>query len=91
MGGKRLQRIRRFCIVVGQQQVSYAVVEGIVQTSLALESVALTEGAVLEQQAYDLVVATQTGLRGPSAPCICAAAAAVVSGVGIWLTKIKGV
>ena len=57
-----LPGIGRLCVVVGQQQVSYAVVEGVVETALALEGVALAQGAVFEEQAYDLEVATQTGL-----------------------------
>lgn len=62
VGGERLQRVGRLGVVVRQKQVADSVVQGIVQAALALEGVALTEGTILEQQAYDLVVAAQTGL-----------------------------
>lgn len=62
MRRQRLQWVCRFRVVIRQEQVAYSVVERIVQTALTLERVSLTEGAVLEQQAYDLVVTAQTGL-----------------------------
>ena len=62
VGGERLQGVRGFGVVVGEQQVAYPVVEGVVQTSLALEGVSLAQCAILQQQLDDLVVATETSL-----------------------------
>lgn len=85
VGGKRLQWICGLGIVVGKQQVAYAVVEGVVQAALTLKGVALTERAVLEQQAYDLEVAAQTGLEGEGR------ASADDHAIRRRLTRIKGV
>lgn len=58
VGGEGLQRVRGFGVVVGQEQVAYAIVEGVVQGSLTLEGISFAQCAVLEQQLYDFVVPT---------------------------------
>lgn len=62
MRGERLQGVCRLCIVVGQQQITYAVVQRIVQAALALEGVSLAQRTILKQQSYNLVMAAQAGL-----------------------------
>lgn len=62
MCGQRLKGARRLCVVVREEEVSYAVVEGVVQAALALEGIAFAEGAVLKQQADDFIVATEASL-----------------------------
>lgn len=41
MGSKRLQWVRRLCIIVREEQVSYTVVKRIVEASFALEGISL--------------------------------------------------
>jgi hypothetical protein len=41
MGGKRLQWVRRLRVVIGKEKVPNAIVERVVQASLALEGVSL--------------------------------------------------
>ena len=57
MGSERLQRIRRFRIVVTQQQVSDAIVQSIVQAALALEGVSFTFRTLLQQHLNEFEVA----------------------------------
>lgn len=97
MRGKRLQRVRGFGIVVGEQEVAYSVVQRVVQAALALEGVSFTECTIFQKQLYDLVVSAETGLenRGYHGALRTAASRApstnATSVIVGWLTRINGV
>lgn len=56
---KGLEWVRRFGVVVGKEEVAYAVVQGVVETSLALEGIPFAQSAILKKEAYDFVVSTE--------------------------------
>jgi hypothetical protein len=43
MGGKRLQRICAFRVIVLEEQISDSIIQSIVEASLALESISFAE------------------------------------------------
>jgi hypothetical protein len=49
MGGERLERIGTFRVVILQQEISYSIIEGIVETSFTLEGISFAEGARFEE------------------------------------------
>lgn len=68
-GCPRLQRVRGLGVVVFEQEIADAVVEGVIETAFALEGVALADGAVLEEQLDDVVVAAEARSTAGSRIC----------------------
>lgn len=62
MRRQRLQWICTLGVIVGHEQVAYAVVKCVVEAALALEGVSLAEGAGLEEKLYDFEVAAEASL-----------------------------
>jgi hypothetical protein len=77
MGGKRLQRIGAFRVVVLEEEVSDSIIQCIVKTSFTLESISFAESAGLEEQFHDFVMPAkacldqQSGIAAGGAESAC--------------------
>jgi len=58
MGRERLQWIRRFRVVVREEQVPDLIVESVVQASFALKRVSFAEGTVCEEKSNHVEMST---------------------------------
>lgn len=63
MRGEWLERIGGFGIVVLEKEISYAVVQSIIYTTLALKGISFAQCAGFEKKLYHFVVAAETGLQ----------------------------
>jgi hypothetical protein len=60
--GERLKQASGLRKVIGEEEVPYAVVERIVETALALESIALAKSTVFKEQPDYFIMSTEASL-----------------------------
>ena len=69
MGGKWLQRIGAFRVVVLEKEVSNSIVQGIIEAPFSLEGISFAESARFEEELYNFVVPAKACLHQSMSVC----------------------